>query len=113
MFLQIPRNTPIKFIELIVLILRNDLNRLGCEVFQECMKVRKISRSASARGVAGSGFPIDRVPPTIKQDCEHLGGMVDRHVFGVFGPEVVEAPFVERLEPRVGGGLELGTDGGQ
>jgi hypothetical protein len=114
MLLQIPGDTRIELVKLVPLILGDDLDGFGLQVFKERVEVGEVTRRTTTWRVVvfGGGFPLQRVSAGVEEDLQNFRRNFDVHVFSTFGPAKVEQPFVERLETVIER-LERRAKGGQ
>jgi hypothetical protein len=105
MLLQIPGNTRIERVKLVPLILGDDFDGFGLQVFKERVAVGEGTRRTTTWRVVvfGGGFPLQRVSAGVEEDLQNFRRNFDVHVFSTFGPAEVEKPFVEPLETVIGG----------
>jgi hypothetical protein len=104
MLLQIPGDTRIELVKLIPLILGDDFDRFGLQVFKERVAVGEGTRRTTTWRVVvfGGGFPLQRVSAGVEEDLQNIRGNFDVHVFSTFGPAEVEEPLVKLLETVIG-----------
>jgi len=90
-------------VKLVKLVPRDDSNwsRFGSDELHESVNMRMVAGSGIARGHGFARLPVNIVLILVEEDLKQLRSNLDINVFRVLRTEVLETPFVKRLERGV------------